>query len=117
MKKLFVKCIKDNKIAKFLASKSLIEKELLASSSDLKDAQDSFMMKKYKWATIQAYYSMFHLARALLFSKGYREKSHICLIAAINVLFVETNLVPRKLIDNFLTAKELRENADYANDF
>jgi uncharacterized protein (UPF0332 family) len=54
---------------------------------DLQDAQDSVQNNKFKWATIQGYYSMFHTMRALLFSKDYREKSHYALLLAIRELF------------------------------
>ena len=50
----------------------LVLKELDAAQSDL-DARDSLGGDKFKWTTIQAYYSMFHSARALVYWKGYRE--------------------------------------------
>jgi len=97
--------------------KSLIKKEIVAAESDLKDSQDVLKIEKPKLATITAYYSMFHAARALLYSKGYREKSHFCLAAAIKNLFVDTNLLESSFIDDYDMAKDLRENADYKSDF
>ena len=35
---------------------------------------------------------MFHSARALLYSKGYREKSHYYLLVAMHALFVKNKL-------------------------
>ena len=40
--------------------------------------------KNYKWAIIQAYYSIFHGTRALLFKAGYREESHFALKIALS---------------------------------
>mgnify|MGYP001583642485 CR=1 FL=1 len=60
---------------------------------------------------------MFHAARALLYSKGYREKSPYCLIVARKALFAEEGLLDVGLIEAFQTAKVLRENADYENEF
>jgi len=113
----FKRCLEKKKLVKFDAEKSLIKKEIVAAESDLKDSQDVLKIEKPKLATITAYYSMFHAARALLYSKGYREKSHFCLAAAIKNLFVDTNLLESSFIDDYDMAKDLRENADYKSDF
>ena len=60
---------------------------------------------------------MFHTARALLYSKGYREKSHYCLITAMKALFVAERLLDVTLVEAFGMAKVLRENADYDNEY
>lgn len=73
------------------------------------------MIKNFKWATIQGYYSIFHSARALLYSKGYREKSHYALLVAIKELFTQ-NIVS-SLIQGFEDAMSLREAADYGLTF
>lgn len=72
MSKEFDDCLKKRKITEFERAKGLVEKELNQSKDDLESAKESFGRSGYKWATIQAYYSMFHSARALLYSKGYR---------------------------------------------
>jgi len=113
----FKRCLEKKKIIKAEAGKDLILKELDAAKSDLKDSQDVFKSGKTKLATISAYYSIFHASRALLYSKGYREKSHFCLRAAIKNLFVDTNLLEASFLDDYDLAKELRENADYKSDF
>lgn len=113
----FERCLEKKKLVKFDAEKSLIKKEIAAAESDLKDSQDVLKLGKPKLATITAYYSMFHAARALLYSKGYREKSHSCLRAAIKNLFVDRNLLESGFLDDYDTAKDLRENADYRSDF
>ena len=60
---------------------------------------------------------MFHAARALLYAKGYREKSHYCLIVALKMLFVSEKMLDITLVEAIQTAKVLRENADYENEF
>jgi uncharacterized protein (UPF0332 family) len=81
----------------------------------LKDAKDSFENDKFKWATIQSYYSMFHSARALLFSSGYREKSHYALLLAVRELFSKE--LERSLIEKFEDGMILRQEADYGLKF
>jgi len=60
---------------------------------------------------------MFHTARAMLYSQGYREKSHYCLSVALRALFVEKGKLDVEFVDNFNNAMMLRENADYRTRF
>lgn len=113
----FDDCLKRSKIVRFNAAKKLAQRELKTAQEDLKAAQESLKHGNEKWATIQAYYAMFHAARALLYSEGYREKSHYCLIAAMKALFVEAGILDIRFVDALQTAKVLRENADYSNEF
>jgi uncharacterized protein (UPF0332 family) len=113
----FQKALDKKKILKFPKGKSLVKKELKAAKDDLEEAQDRFKKKKYKYATITAYYSMFHSARALLYAKGYREKSHYWLIVAMQTLYVEKGLLDETVISEFHDAMVLREDADYHGKF
>lgn len=113
----FKRCLEKGNLVKITVDKSLIDKELKAAESDLKDSKDVLKMGKVKWATISAYYAMFHAARALIFAKGYREKSHFCLRAALKNLLVDTNALETSFLEDYDMAKEIRENADYKSDF
>ena len=114
----FQRCLENNKIKKFSPGRKLAVKELDIASSDLAQAKISFQENKnYKWATIQCYYAMFHAARALLYIKNYREKSHHCLMIAIKAFYIETKQLPYNLLDGFQKAKTLRENADYYDEW
>lgn len=112
MSKEFEDCLKRKKITEFERAK-----ELDQAKGDFEVAQDSFKDKSYKWATIQAYYTMFHCARALIYSKGYRERSHYCLIIATRELFVSKRLLNPMLVEALQLGKTLRENADYYGEF
>lgn len=57
---------------------------------------------------------MFHAFRGLLFSRGFREKSHICLKFAIEALFVDNNIISEDILDDFDFARKARERADYS---
>ena len=96
---------------RFIEDRKLILKEIDGAISDLEEAKDSLSRKKFKWATIQGYYSMFHAVRALIYSKGFREKSHYALLVALRELF--SNKLEVGLIQNFEEAMSLREEADY----
>jgi len=107
--------LNERKITRAQTSEGMILKEIEAAETDLKDAKDSFENDKFKWATIQGYYSMFHSARALLFSCGYREKSHYALLLSIRELFSKE--LERSLIDRFEDGMNLRQEADYGLKF
>ncbi len=113
----FKECLAKGKIKAFSSAGKLVSKELKSSADDLEAAQKSIKGGNFKWATIQGYYVMFHAARALIYSKGYKERSHYCLIVALRALFVSEGLLPLSLLEAVQNAKILRENADYENEF
>lgn len=108
----FKDCLEKGKIKRFSRAKVLVVKEIEAAAWDLERAGKSLSDKDYKWSTIQSYYSMFHAGRALIYRKGYRERSHYCLIVALRHLYVEQGLLPARLVDGLAKGKGLRENAD-----
>lgn len=117
MSQEFKKCLERGKIKRFSPGKKLAGKELKLSKDDLDVSSKSLKEKNYKWSIVQSYYSMFHSARALLYSKNYREKSHFCLIEAVRTLFVDAKKIDAYLVEALLEAKNLREAADYYGDF
>ena len=101
----FKDCLARNKIRKIDIDLELIDKELRVSENDLNTAKSGLTESRWKWCTIQSYYSIFQTARALIYSEGYREKSHYCLRTAVEVLFVENGKLDISYIDAFQTAK------------
>ena len=117
MNQEFKQCIENKKITPFATGKKLVNKEISVAQSDLSDAKAGYENERYKWSTIQAYYAMFHATRALVYSKGYREKSHYCLAVALRALFVDEGKMDVQLARDFLNAMNLREAADYSAEF
>jgi uncharacterized protein (UPF0332 family) len=111
------KCIERGKIVKLEKAETLVPKEFELATSDLAFSKESLVSDNYKWSIIQSYYSMFHTARALLYSEGYREKSHFCLIEAIRGFYVEKGILSFEYLEALQLGKSLRENADYYGDF
>jgi uncharacterized protein (UPF0332 family) len=114
MKFRFERCKERGKIVKIDGNTALVNKELKEAQYDLKSAEKSIKEDNYKWTIVQSYYTMFHAFRALLFSKGYREKSHACLKHAIEALFVDEGIIDSDLLDDFDYAMRSREKADYS---
>jgi len=113
----FKQCLENGKIISFPKGKDLVAKELSVAQSDLLDAKAGYESQRCKWSTIQAYYAMFHAARALIYARGYREKSHYCLAVALRTLFVEEGELETKFVRDYLNAMNLREAADYEASF
>ena len=113
----FQRCVSEGRLSAFGDGPKLVARQLGIAASDLDEARASFSRGNWKWATIQSYYSMFHAARALLYARGFREKHHRCLRIGISHLYSSEGEAFVRLVDDFHLAKELRENADYAEDF
>lgn len=84
MKLDFKQCLEKGKLVKIKSDKSLVSIELKEAKSDLKSAEREIEIGNWKWVVEKAYYAMFHAARALLLLKGYKERSHQCLIIGLN---------------------------------
>lgn len=116
-RKTFEKALREKRIRRWASGPSLVKKELKVAEKDLAYAKESFLGKNFKWATIQGYYSTFHSARALLYSRKYKEESHYFLTVAIKVLFVDEFLIEKELLEGLLETMGLREKADYESVF
>ena len=109
----FERCIKERRLIKIRPSKEIIQKEVESSEYDLERARNSLDEGDFKWAAVQSYYSMFHAAKALVLKKGYREKSHFCLIIALRTLYVKEDKLESEMVENLELCMNLRHEADY----
>ncbi len=101
---------------KGLLRKGPVEKPKIQGSLDLAEhflerAQGIMTQKYYDIAFTTAYNSMFHSARALLFSKGYSERSHYCMIIALKAEF-DNELAP--FFDALDAYRMLRHSVQYS---
>ena len=111
----FRQLLEERRLVRIKPDRKLVLKEIEEAKSDLVAARKSFRDGIFKWATIQGYYSIFHAARALLYSKGFRERSHYALLVAVQELFSDE--LERSLIQGFEDAMNLRQTADYGLTF
>ena len=109
----FERCIKERRIIKIKPSNEMIQKELDSAEYDLERAINSLEEEDFKWAAVQSYYSMFHAAKALVLKKGYREKSHFCLVIALRELYVNEDTLNTEMVENLELCMHLRHEADY----
>ena len=109
----FSDCLEKRKLIRQDLGAAASNSELAEAGKDLASAEKSLLDKDWKWATVQAYYSMFHSAKALVLRRGYREKSHYCLLIALRKLLVETGRLEARYSDAFENAMLARQDADY----
>jgi len=105
------------KLKKTTFSDDMVKKEFELCKCDLEDARISFMEQRYKWSTIQGYYSIFHAIRALIFRAGYREESHTALKIAFDELYIKSKKLDKIIYETLERGMMLRENADYKGSF
>jgi len=91
----------------------MYKKEFRVGEKDLESAKESFENENYKWATIQAYYAIFHIVRALVYKEGYREESHTALKYIFRELYIKTKKLPISIYYSLENGMNLREMADY----
>lgn len=115
MRYRFDECLERGKIVRISPDSALVEKELREAESDLIASEHSLADHNEKWAIIPGYYSMFHSLRSMVFSRGYREKSHRCLKYAVEALLVDSGQLESEVLDQFSYAMDVREGADYGN--
>ncbi|MDD4256127.1 MAG: HEPN domain-containing protein [Methanofollis sp.] len=113
MKYQFEQCLKRGKIVRIPVDQALVAKEVREAGEDLTAAEHSLAEGNMKWAIIQGYYAQFHALRALVFAGGYREKSHTCLRHAVEALYIDENILPSSVLEDFTFAMRTREGADY----
>lgn len=104
-------------IKRCVFSEEMYKKEFGVGVRDLESAKISFENGNYKWATVQAYYAIFHVVRALIYKSGYREKSHIALRDIFKELYIKTEKLPIVTYESLKEGMYLREAADYENEY
>ena len=109
----FERCIKERRLIKIKPSNEMIQKELDSAEYDLERSRNSLEEEDFKWAVVQSYYSMFHAAKALVSKRGYREKSHFCLVIALRELYVKEDELNAEMVENIELCMNLRHEADY----
>jgi uncharacterized protein (UPF0332 family) len=116
-KRVYEQALKEKRLVKFSEGVDLVREEIKAAKIDLRASKKSLEEKDYKWAIVQGYYAIFHAARALIYSRKIKEKTHYHLGVAIKVLFVDEYLLSEDLFEGLREAMGLREKSDYESEY
>ena len=101
-----------------------IDKEEVAGSIALSErflerAKGNLELEFYDVTFLLAYNAMFHAARALLFKKGYKERTHFALIDAIRDLYKQDKEIAdfMNVLDNYrLTRHAIQYSGELSNE-
>jgi len=81
----------------------------------LERAEGSYKINYFDTAFLMGYNCMFHCARALLFSKGYTERSHACLVIFLKKEYEQNSSIIQYL-NALNTYRSFRESIQYSGD-
>lgn len=95
------------------SSKRFVEASLLRAEKALRSAKLLEENGEPEDAVSRAYYAMFHAARAILFSKGVKAKTHRGTISLFGEKIVKEGVLSRKFADMLRKALDLRQKSDY----
>lgn len=93
----------------------MVKKEIISANKFLVSSENILKMNEFDAAFLCAYNSSFHFLRALLFSKGFVEKSHYCLIQALKKLYSDESLL--KILIDFDKVRQSRHEIQYSGIF
>jgi uncharacterized protein (UPF0332 family) len=109
----FDRCLESRGLRRSPVDPARVARELAEARADLSAAERTLEQGDCKWAIVKAYYAIFHACRSLVYSAGYSEKSHECVIVAVQDLFVSPGALPAFVATPMREAKAAREAADY----
>lgn len=95
------------------SSKRFVEASLLRAEKALRSAKLLEENGQPEDAVSRAYYTMFHAARAILFSKGVKARTHRGTISLFGEKIVKEGVLSREFADMLRKALDLRQKSDY----
>ena len=116
--KTYDECFNEGRVRKSSESTLWVSKEILHAESNLKSAENIFKINEYEATLVFAYNSILHLNRALIFSKGFSVKGHLCIIKTIEELFKENKELTEFIssIERALESRNLIQYEGYSID-
>ena len=102
---------KERKLKKIPIDKDKVKKSIEIAEMKLEEAKKLFSSEFFNNAVLSAYTSMFHSARALLYSDGIQEKSHYATYFYLREKF--SRKIPKDLLNSFNNYREIRHELLY----
>lgn len=82
---------------------------------DLDTARDNIRQGHFRAAVNRAYYAVFHMASAALFSQGIQRSKHSGIESAFSQFLVKSGQIEPEFSRFYQQARRQREEADYAD--
>lgn len=110
-------CWKKGLLKEIKSAEWLVKKSIQTAKARLVDAEQSMLAHVYNGALFFAYASMFHVAKAILFRDGVREKSHKCVVVYLKEKYGKRGIIPLNLIHSLDSYRIERHDIVYGFDF
>lgn len=108
----FKECLSKGLIRKDSSAPERVQKSIEIADRFSSSAKKNIEIEELEMSELASYNSIFHSARSLLFSKGYTERSHICVIIALKELY-NKNQTLANLLNTFDKIRISRHNIQY----
>lgn len=95
------------------SSRRFVEASLLRAEKALNSAKLLFKHGQLEDAVSRAYYAMFHVARAILFSKNLKAKTHRGTISLFGEHIIKKGHLEEEYADMLRKTFDLRQKSDY----
>src|SRR3989344_7725174 len=102
---------KERKLKKIPIDKDKVKKSIEIAEMKLEEAKKLFSSEFFNNAVLSAYTSMFHSARALLYSDGIQEKNHYATYFYLREKF--SRKISKDLLNSFNNYREIRHELLY----
>jgi uncharacterized protein (UPF0332 family) len=106
-------CLKKGLIRKIVPSKDKARKSIEISLKWLQEAEKNFSNNALKSCLISSYLAVFHASRSILFSDGYREKSHACIARYLEENYAKKGSLEINWIEILDHIREIRHADQY----
>ena len=94
-------------------TEELIKGYLKKAEKKLEVSQRLLKSEDYEDAVSRAYYSVYHVAQALLLTEGQRAETHKGVVTLFSLLFVKTGKFSKNSGKHLANLKDDRESGDY----
>jgi len=104
----YKECFERGLLRKTDITKEELQNQMKIAEDHIKKAELVFGKDTYDISFLTAYISVFHSARALLYSRGYKERSHFCLFEFVRHGFSDPEIVRlAEIAQNYREARHL----------
>ncbi|MBI5047139.1 HEPN domain-containing protein [Candidatus Micrarchaeota archaeon] len=105
----YQECFERGLLRKSTIERQEIENQIKIAENYIKKAEKIFDKELFDICFLTVYISIFHSARALLYIKGYKERSHYCLFEFVCVEFKDDKEIVRlaEMAQNYRTTRHL----------
>jgi len=113
----FEDCMREGLLRNVPPSKENADGSMRAANKWLEEAEKNLENEVFNSSVLSSYLAMFHSARAILFSDGFREKSHYCIGRYLEEKYVKKKLLESKWVELLDHIRELRHDNQYDINF